>query len=69
MQIFGFSSRERDLSLNLWAIRPSEFDGERRKAILRGENNAWTPVLRSFDKLREVGSLSNLVYFRFKCFG
>ena len=28
----------------------------------------WAPVLRSFDKLREVGDLSYLVDFRFKCF-
>ena len=60
VQIFGFSLRERDFSLNFWAIRPSEFDGARRKAVLRGESNEWTPVLRSFDKLREVGDLSYL---------
>ena len=28
----------------------------------------WTPVLRSFDKLREVGVLSYLFYTLFKCF-
>ena len=32
----------------------------RRKVVLRGESNAWTPVLRSFDKLREVGVSSYL---------
>ena len=36
--------------------------------VLRGKANSWTPILRSFDKLREVGVLSYLVYFRFKCF-
>ena len=36
--------------------------------ILRGEAYAWTPVLRSFDKLREVGVLSYLSYTLFKCF-
>ena len=28
----------------------------------------WAPVLRSFDKLREVGVLSYLFYSLFKCF-
>ena len=50
-------------------IRPSEFFGARRKVALRGEAYPWAPVLRSFDKLREVEDLSYLVYFRFKCFG
>ena len=36
--------------------------------VLRGEGNAWTPVLRSFDKLHEVGVLSYLSYTLFKCF-
>ena len=35
-------------------IRPSEFVGTRRKVALRGEAYAWAPVLRVFDKLREV---------------
>ena len=61
----GFSySRERvcAFSLRLRAIRPSEFIGTRRKVVLRGEGNAWAPILRSFDKLREVGVLSYLFY-------
>ena len=36
-------------------IRPSEFVETRRKVVIRDEGNTWTPVLRSFDKLREVG--------------
>ena len=60
MQIFGFSLRDIDFSLNFWGIQPSEFDGARRKVVLRGESNAWTPILRSFDKFREVGDLSYL---------
>ena len=40
----------------------------RRKAVLRGEDNSWTPVLRSFDKLHEVGVSSYLFYSCFKCF-
>ena len=66
----GFCFRERrcNFSLGLRAIRPSEFFGARRKAVLRGEGNAWAPVLRSFDKIREVGVLSYLSYTLFKCF-
>ena len=55
-----FFSRERDFSLNFRQIRPSEFFGARRKVVLRGEVYARAPVLRSFDKLREVGDLSYL---------
>ena len=47
--------RRLDFSLESWEIRPSEVVGARRKAALRGETYAWTPDLRSFDKLREVG--------------
>ena len=31
------------------------------KVALRGEAYAWAPVLRSFDKLREVGGFILLV--------
>ena len=61
----GFSySREREcvFSLRLRAIQPSEFVGTKRKVILRSEGNAWAPILRSFDKLREVGVLPYLFY-------
>ena len=54
--------RECDFSLGFWAIRPSEFFGARRKVALRSEAYAWAPVLRSFDKLSEVGVLSYLFY-------
>ena len=60
--VFIFSERECDISLRFRAIRPSEFFGARRKAVLRGEGNAWAPVLRSFVKLREVGVLSYLSF-------
>ena len=59
----GFSySRERvcAFSLRLRAIRPSQFFGTRRKVVLRSEAYAWAPVLRSFDKLRDVGVSSYL---------
>ena len=52
--------RERDFSLGFRAIRPSEFFGERRKVVLRDEAYAWAPILRSFDKLIEVGVSSYL---------
>ena len=53
-----FREREKDFSLDYRAIRPSEFVGTRSKAALRIEAYAWAPVLRSFDKLHEVGDLS-----------
>ena len=54
--------RECSFSLGLRAIRPSEFFGTRRKVALRGEAYEWTLILRSFDKLREVGVLSYLSF-------
>ena len=50
-------SRERrcNFSLRSRAIGPSDFDRARREAVLLGEDNAWTPVLGVFDKLREIG--------------
>ena len=51
-----------DFSLGFWAIRPSEFFGTRRKVALRGEAYEWAPVLRSFDKLHEVGVSSYLSF-------
>ena len=56
----GFSERTSTFSLGLYEIRPSEVFGARRKAALRGETYAWTPVLGVFDKLREVGVSSYL---------
>ena len=64
-----FSEKVRDFFLDYRVIGPSEFFKARRQVVLRGEAYAWVPVLRSFDKLREVGDLSYLAYFRFKCFG
>ena len=56
------------LSLRFRSIGPSKFFGPRSKAVLRSEAYTWAPVLRIFNKLHEVGDLSYLVYFRFKCF-
>ena len=61
-----FSERVRDFSLDF--IRPSDFFGARRKVALRREAYAWAPVLKSFDKICEVGVLSYLFYPLFKCF-
>ena len=47
-------------SLDFREIRSSKSFGPRRKAALREEAYAWTPVLGSFIKLREVGDLSYL---------
>ena len=63
-----FRERESTFSLGFLEIGPSDFFGPRRKTVLRGEDNAWTPILRSFDKLREVGVSSYLFYSWFKCF-
>ena len=49
-------------------IQPSDSFEPRRKVVLRGEDNAWTPILGSFDKIREVGVSSYLFYSWFKCF-
>ena len=47
--------REGGFSLKYRAIRPSKSFGPRRKATLREEAYAWTPVLGSFVKFREIG--------------
>ena len=71
---FFFSERKCSFSLKYRAIRSSAVFGTRRKVALRGAVHAWTPDLRSFDKLREVGvspylgfipSLSTLSMFDF----
>ena len=62
------SERVSHFSLGFWAIRPSDSFEPRRKAVLHGEDNAWTPVLRSFDKLCEVGVSYYLFYSWFNCF-
>ena len=57
-----------NFSLRFREIGPSDFVRPRRKVVLRSEDYAWTLVLRSFDKLGEVGVLSYLSYTLFKCF-
>ena len=66
---FGvFSERVFNFSLGLRAIGPSDFFGPRSKVVLRIEDYTWAPVSGSFNKLREVGVLSYLLYLLFKCF-
>ena len=65
--------RRTSFSLKYRAIRPSIVFGTRRNAALRGAGYAWTPDLRSFDKLREVRVspyLGFTLYLSvFQCFG
>ena len=67
--------RERMTSffLEYRAIRPSAVFRTRRRVALHGAGYAWTPDLRSFDKLREVGVspyLGFTLYLSvFQCFG
>ena len=65
---FFFSVRRSSFSLRSRAIRPSDRFKSRRKAVLRGEDNAWASDLGSFFKLLEVGVSSYLFYSCFKCF-
>ena len=63
-----FSERVCNFSLGFRPIGPSDFFGPISKVVLRNEGFAWVSVSGSFDKLLEVGVLSYLVYFLFKCF-
>ena len=55
---YSFSERVCDLSLGFWEIGSLNSFGAKRKVVLHSEGNAWAPVSRSFDKLREVEVLS-----------
>ena len=68
LRFWVFRERGSDFSLKSRAIGPSDFFGPRKKVALRGEDYTWAPVLGSFDKLREVGVLSYLLYLLFKYF-
>ena len=72
-KMVGSCERESSFSLEIRAIRPSVVFRTRRKAALRGAGYAWTPDLRSFDKLSEVGVspyLGFTLYLSvFQCFG
>ena len=57
---YSFSERVCDFSLGFWEIGPSDSFGARRKVALCSEAYAWAPVLRSFNKLHELGVSSYL---------
>ena len=57
-----------NFSLRFPAFGPSDFFGPRSKVVQRGEGFACVPVSGSFDKLREVGVLSYLIYPLLKCY-
>ena len=57
-----------DFYLRSRPIGPSDYFGSRKKVALRGEDYEWAPVLRSFNKFREVWVLSYLSYTLIKCF-
>ena len=40
----------------------------KKEVVLRDKGNAWAPILRSFNKLHEVGVPSYLFYTLFECF-
>ena len=66
--IFRERERESTFSLGFRPIGQSDFFGPRSKVVLRIEGYAWASVSGSFNKLREVGVLSYLIYPLFKCF-
>ena len=53
-------------SLEFPAIGASNLGEPRDKVASHGKGYTWTPILWSFEKLREVGVFSYLVYFWFK---
>ena len=57
-----FRERRTSFSLDFREIRSSKFVGTRRKVSLHIEAYEWVPVLRSFDKLRDLGVSSYLSF-------
>ena len=57
-----------NFSLGFPTFGQSDRVGPRSKVVLRGKGYAWALVSESFDKLREVGVLSYLIYPLFKYF-
>ena len=68
LRFCDFLERETTFSPGFREIGLSDFFGPRRKTVLRGDDNTWTPVLRSFGKLYDVRVSSYLFYSWFKCF-
>ena len=54
--------RSSTFSPDFSAIGPAAFDETRGKVDPHYKSYAWVPVLWSFDKLREVGVFSYLIY-------
>ena len=63
-----FRERVSNFSLGFPAFGLSDFFKPRSKVVLHGEGYTWALVSGSFDKLREVGVLSYMIYPLFKCF-
>ena len=55
LQDLSFRERTSYFSLEIQAIRSSEFVGTRGTVVLLSEGFTWVPDLRSLDKLFEVG--------------
>ena len=56
-----FRERSSIFSLEFLATGPSDSGEARSKVAPHGKGYVWAPVLRSFDKLREVGVFSYLI--------
>ena len=59
---FLILERESTFSLRSRQIRPLKLFGARRKVALRSKAYTWASILRSFDKLHEVGVSSYLTF-------
>ena len=58
----SFRGRRCTFSLGFRVFGPSDRFGRRSKVVLHIEAYTWVPILRSFDKLREVGVSSYLSF-------
>ena len=61
-----FRERDSNFSQNFSVIGPLNSGETRSKVGPHCKSYTWVPVLWSFDKLREVGVFSYLVYFQLK---
>ena len=62
----NFRERDSNFSQNFSVIGQSNSGDARSKVGPHCKSYTWVPVLWSFDKLREVGVFSYLVYYRLK---
>ena len=56
-----FRERRSTFSLEFPVIGPLNSGEARSKVAPHGKGYVWAPILRSFDKLREVGVFSYLI--------